>query len=165
MRSVFPFLGLALFSTAAATSSPLPVTDGLGRVTLNAEPRRIIAMLPSHTATWPGLGGGNRLAAPDRYSNSAEMAAPGCALTRVSIEAGEHDLTVLDEFTSPLNYGWMGWPEVKATLKGCDPRLYVVSTGRGALPELMALTGTVNEIQPIKPTAQVLVHSREPRTE
>lgn len=62
-------LGLPL-STAAAASYPLTVTDDLGRsVTLKAEPRRIIAMLPSHTETLAALGLADRLVAVDVYSN------------------------------------------------------------------------------------------------
>ncbi|MDK2011980.1 MULTISPECIES: ABC transporter substrate-binding protein [Deinococcus] len=63
-------LGLLPLSTAAATSYPLTVTDDLGRsVTLKAEPRRIIAMLPSHTETLAALGLADRLVAVDVYSN------------------------------------------------------------------------------------------------
>lgn len=61
---------LAPLSTAAATTYPLTVTDDLGRrVTLNAEPRRIVAMLPSHTETLAALGAADKLVAVDLYSN------------------------------------------------------------------------------------------------
>ncbi|ADV67740.1 ABC transporter substrate-binding protein [Deinococcus maricopensis] len=63
-------LGALLGSTALATKYPLTVTDDLGRkVTLNAEPRRIIAMLPSHTETLIAIGAGDKLVAVDRFSN------------------------------------------------------------------------------------------------
>lgn len=61
---------VTLSPVAAATRYPLTVTDDLGRrVTLNAEPRRVIAMLPSHTETMIAIGAGHKLVAADVYSN------------------------------------------------------------------------------------------------
>lgn len=63
-------LSLTLFSTAAATKYPLTITDDLGRtITIKAEPKRIIAMLPSHTETLFALGAGGKLVGIDKYSN------------------------------------------------------------------------------------------------
>ena len=73
---------------------------------------------------------------------------PGGA--RAAIEAGEYDLIVLDEFTYPLKFGWVAWPEVEAVLKARDPKIHVVITGRDALPELIELADTVSEINPVK---------------
>lgn len=70
MRHLALLAALALLSSAAATKYPLTVTDDLGRsVTLKAEPKRIIAMLPSHTETLIAIGAGDRLVAVDRFSN------------------------------------------------------------------------------------------------
>ncbi|CAM3174099.1 ABC transporter substrate-binding protein [Deinococcus saxicola] len=70
MRHFLILSTLALLSSAAATSYPLTVTDDLGRkVTLNSEPKRIIAMLPSHTETLIAIGAGGQLIAIDMYSN------------------------------------------------------------------------------------------------
>ncbi|WP_221090948.1 cob(I)yrinic acid a,c-diamide adenosyltransferase [Deinococcus aquaedulcis] len=96
-----------------------------------------------------GLGDGWTWRSRD-LENSAELAAHGWTLARAAIEAGEHDLIVLDEFTYPLKYGWVAWPEVEAVLRARDPNLHVVITGRDALPELIALADTVSEIQPVK---------------
>lgn len=69
IRTLTALLTLSLGS-ALATQYPLTVTDDLGRrVTLNSEPRRIVAMLPSHTETLVALGVGNRLVGIDRFSN------------------------------------------------------------------------------------------------
>ncbi|GGK98889.1 ABC transporter substrate-binding protein [Deinococcus radiotolerans] len=63
-------LTLSVSTAASATSYPLTVRDDLGRtVTLNREPRRIIAMLPSHTETLAALGASDQLIAVDTYSN------------------------------------------------------------------------------------------------
>ena len=78
------------------------------------------------------------------------MAAHGWALAKEAIEGSEYDLIVLDEFTYPLKYGWVAWPDVEAVLKARDPRMHVVITGRDAIPELVALADTVSEIQPVK---------------
>lgn len=98
---------------------------------------------------YEGLGDGFTWRSRD-LDNSAEMAAHGWALARAAIEAGEHDLIVLDEFTYPLTYGWVAWPEVEAVLNARDPKMHIVITGRDALPELVGLADTVSEINPVK---------------
>ena len=57
---------------------------------------------------------------------------------------------MLDEFTYPLKYGWVAWSDVEAVLRGRDPNLHVIITGRYALPELVELADTVSEINPVK---------------
>ncbi len=98
---------------------------------------------------YQGLGDGWTWRSKD-LENSAEMAAHGWTLAREAIEGGEYDLIVLDEFTYPLKYGWVAWPDVEAVLKARDSRMHVVITGRDAIPELVALADTVSEIQPVK---------------
>ncbi|GGK18035.1 ABC transporter substrate-binding protein [Deinococcus malanensis] len=69
-RSALVLSVLVLSSLASATRYPLTVTDDLGRsVTLPKEPRRIVAMLPSHTETLVAIGAGDKLVAVDRFSN------------------------------------------------------------------------------------------------
>ncbi|MGX9688498.1 cob(I)yrinic acid a,c-diamide adenosyltransferase [Deinococcus wulumuqiensis] len=98
---------------------------------------------------YQGLGDGWTWRSKD-LENSAELAAHGWALAREAIESGDYDLIVLDEFTYPLKYGWVAWPEVEAVLKARDPNLHVVITGRDALPELVEFADTVSEINPVK---------------
>lgn len=63
-------LTLTLCATAGATRYPLTLTDDLGRqVTLRAEPRRIVSMLPSNTETLCALGVCDRLVGVDNYSD------------------------------------------------------------------------------------------------
>lgn len=60
----------ALSATAGATTYPLTLTDDLGRkVTIRAEPRRIISLLPSTSETLCALGLCERLVGVDRYSD------------------------------------------------------------------------------------------------
>ncbi|UFA51911.1 cob(I)yrinic acid a,c-diamide adenosyltransferase [Deinococcus radiophilus] len=96
-----------------------------------------------------GLGDGWTWRSKD-LENSAALAAEGWRLARAAIEGGEYDLIVLDEFTYPLKFGWVAWPEVEAVLRARHPDLHMIITGRDALPELVALADTVSEIQPVK---------------
>ncbi|WP_081908996.1 cob(I)yrinic acid a,c-diamide adenosyltransferase [Deinococcus sp. YIM 77859] len=98
---------------------------------------------------YEGLGDGFTWRSRD-LEHSAALAAHGWERARAAILAAEDDLIVLDEFTYPLKYGWVSWPEVEATLRTRAPRLHVVITGRDAPPELIALADTVSEIQPVK---------------
>ncbi len=64
---------LWVLGVALATGYPLVVTDDLGRkVTIPAEPERIVVMLPSATETVCALGACDKIAATDNYSNWPE---------------------------------------------------------------------------------------------
>jgi len=64
---------LWLLGLAFATGYPLVVTDDLGRkVTIPAEPKRIVVMLPSATETVCALGACDKIVATDNYSNWPE---------------------------------------------------------------------------------------------
>ncbi|WP_425148072.1 ABC transporter substrate-binding protein [Deinococcus sp.] len=95
-------------TTGYATSYPLTVTDDLGRsVTLLHEPRRIVAMLPSHTETLFAIEAGDKLVGIDRYSNypKAETdklpkVGSGYQPNIEAIVALRPDLVLADESTS-----------------------------------------------------------------
>ncbi|MBZ9714203.1 ABC transporter substrate-binding protein [Deinococcus multiflagellatus] len=60
----------ALSAAASATTYPLTFTDDLGRkVTLKAEPKRIVSMLPSTSETLCALAACDRLVGVDDYSD------------------------------------------------------------------------------------------------
>lgn len=62
-----------LLSPVLATDYPFTLTDELGRtVTIEAEPKRIISMLPSHTETICALGLCDKLVGVDDFSNYPE---------------------------------------------------------------------------------------------
>ncbi|AZI41663.1 ABC transporter substrate-binding protein [Deinococcus psychrotolerans] len=64
------FLSAALLGAAHATSYPLTLTDDLGRkVTLKAEPMRIVSFLPSDSETLCAIGGCGKLVGVDEYSD------------------------------------------------------------------------------------------------
>jgi iron complex transport system substrate-binding protein len=60
----------ALFSQAFATTYPLTLKDDLGRtVTIPAEPKRIVALLPSHSEMIYALSAGPKMIGRDDYSD------------------------------------------------------------------------------------------------
>jgi iron complex transport system substrate-binding protein len=60
----------ALCAPALATAYPLTIKDDLERnVTIKAEPRRIVSLLPSHTETVYALGSGSSVVGRDDYSD------------------------------------------------------------------------------------------------
>ena len=70
MHRLLPALLLAATTSAAAITYPLTLTDDLGRkVTLQAEPRRVVSVLPSTTETLCALGLCERLVGVDDYSD------------------------------------------------------------------------------------------------
>ena len=69
-RYVIVAIFLAWVSLAAATTYPYTVTDDLGfDVTLNAEPMRVVTMIPSHTETLCAIKACDKLVGIDTYSN------------------------------------------------------------------------------------------------
>ncbi|WP_075833805.1 ABC transporter substrate-binding protein [Deinococcus marmoris] len=69
MKSILT-LTFALASLAGATTYPLTLTDDLGRkVTLKAEPQRIVSMLPSDSETLCAIGACDKLVGVDDYSD------------------------------------------------------------------------------------------------
>ena len=76
LKRLIAALALLLAPAALATTYPLTLKDDLGRsVTIPAEPRRIIALLPTHTETVFALGAGERLVGRDAYSDFPAEAA------------------------------------------------------------------------------------------
>ena len=66
---LFLILTVLFAGTAFATDYPLTVTDDLGReVVLEAEPLRVVSMMPSQTETVCALGACDRLVGVDEYS-------------------------------------------------------------------------------------------------
>jgi len=67
---------LALFASASATTYPITLTDDLGRkVTLKAEPKRIISVLPSSSETLCAIGACSKLVGVDDYTDYPQQAA------------------------------------------------------------------------------------------
>jgi cob(I)alamin adenosyltransferase len=61
-----------------------------------------------------------------------------------------HRLYVLDEFTYPINWGWLDIDDVISTLVSRPGRQHVIITGRRADPRLVQVASLVTEMTKIK---------------
>lgn len=66
------------------------------------------------------------------------------------IEAGEHDVVIMDEMTYCFKFGWLDLAEVLDVLARRPAHMHVVITGRDAPPELIAFADLVTEMREIK---------------
>ena len=80
----------------------------------------------------------------------AAAAAEGWAEIKRRIAAEEHDLLLLDEFTYPINWGWVDVDDVVETLANRPGHQHVVITGRRADPRLVDAADLVTEMTKVK---------------
>jgi iron complex transport system substrate-binding protein len=98
-------LALCFSSLVSATAYPLTLKDDLGRsVKLNAQPKRIVSMMPSHTETLFAVGAGEAVIGVDEYSNYPKLETDklpktgnGFAPNLEAITALKPDLVLTDE--------------------------------------------------------------------
>ena len=83
-------------------------------------------------------------------ADHATAAAEGWAEIARRLAAAQHDFYVLDEFTYPLNWGWVDVDEVIATLLNRPGGQHVVITGRDAPPRLIEVADLVTEMTKVK---------------
>jgi len=80
----------------------------------------------------------------------AADAAEGWAEIKRRLAAETHDLYLLDEFTYPINWGWIDLDDVLETLAGRPGHQHVVITGRRADPRLLEAADLVTEMTKVK---------------
>ncbi|HSM94233.1 MAG TPA: cob(I)yrinic acid a,c-diamide adenosyltransferase [Anaeromyxobacteraceae bacterium] len=80
----------------------------------------------------------------------AEAARAGWAKARALLEAGAHDVVILDEVTLPLAHGWIDCGELLGVLRGRRAGMHVVLTGRGAPAALVEAADLVSEMRAVK---------------
>ncbi|GAA1923127.1 cob(I)yrinic acid a,c-diamide adenosyltransferase [Nocardioides lentus] len=80
----------------------------------------------------------------------AADAAEGWAEVKRALAEERHDLYVLDEFTYPIQWGWVDVDDVVSTLRDRPGRQYVVVTGRRAHPALVEVADLVTEMTKVK---------------
>ncbi|MET0953056.1 MAG: cob(I)yrinic acid a,c-diamide adenosyltransferase [Aeromicrobium sp.] len=80
----------------------------------------------------------------------AADAASGWAEIKRRLATETHDLYVLDEFTYPMEWGWVDVDDVVETLANRPGRQYVVITGRRANPRLVEVADLVTEMTKVK---------------
>ena len=87
---------------------------------------------------------------PGAEDDHAAAAAEGWQEIKRRLSAETHRLYVLDEFTYPINWGWVDVDDVVATLAERPGQQHVVITGRRADPKLLAAASLVTEMTKIK---------------
>jgi cob(I)alamin adenosyltransferase len=80
----------------------------------------------------------------------AAAAVEGWAEIKRRIAAETHDLYLLDEFTYPINWGWIDVEDVVRTLTERPGHQHVVITGRRADPRLIEIADLVTEMAKVK---------------
>jgi cob(I)alamin adenosyltransferase len=100
---------------------------------------------------WHKMGAGwswSRKAGSD--NDHAQAAAEGWQEIKRRLAAEQHGLYVLDEFTYPVNWGWIDLDDVVATLSQRTGHQHVVITGRRADPRLIENAQLVTEMTKVK---------------
>jgi cob(I)alamin adenosyltransferase len=80
----------------------------------------------------------------------AEAAREGWQEIKRRLGEGTHQLYVLDEFTYPVNWGWIEVDDVVTTLLNRSSDQHVIITGRRADPRLIDAASLVTEMTKIK---------------
>jgi len=100
-------------------------------------------------AEWRALGDGFSWNSDDLEA-SAELARDAWRTAAAAIQAGEHDVVILDEFTYPMTWGWVAPESAVSVLAGRPSHVNVVVTGRDAPEALIDVADTVTRMQSVK---------------
>lgn len=99
---------------------------------------------------WHKMGDGFTWLSKDMDA-TIRCARNGWELAQEKIVSGDYDLIVLDEFTYPLNFGWLDTAQVISWLKmHKPPELHLVITGRNAPEALIEYADLVTEMNVVK---------------
>ena len=101
--------------------------------------------------TWHKMGSGwswSRKGGTE--DDHATAAAEGWAEIKRALAEERHDLYVLDEFTYPMQWGWVDVDDVVAALTARPGKQHVVITGRRADPRLVEAADLVTEMAKVK---------------
>jgi cob(I)alamin adenosyltransferase len=98
---------------------------------------------------WWAIGEGFTWESTDLTRDEA-VAREGWARAKAIIEAGEHQLVILDEITYPMTWGWISTDDVVATIRNRPERVSIVATGRDAPQALIDVADTVTEMRKVK---------------
>jgi cob(I)alamin adenosyltransferase len=112
------------------------------------EARAAARLAPEFTLRYFGRPGLVNLKSP--AAEDLALAQEALNLARQVLQAGDHDLVILDEINVALAYRLISLEEVLEMLKTRPGWVEVVLTGRQAPPELVELADLVTEMRPIK---------------
>lgn len=100
---------------------------------------------------WHKMGQGwSWVRRPGEDVDHAAAAAEGWREIAHRLAEQRHDFYVLDEFTYPLNWGWVGVDDVVETLLARPGRQHVVITGRDAPARLVGAADLVTDMGCVK---------------
>jgi cob(I)alamin adenosyltransferase len=86
----------------------------------------------------------------DDLTNDRAHAAEGWATAVELMQAGEHQLVILDELTYLTSFNWLPVADIVEPIRNRPRHVNVVVTGRDAAPELIELADTVTEMVEVK---------------
>lgn len=86
----------------------------------------------------------------DDLTKDEAVAREAWTQAKAIIQAGEHQLVVLDEITYPMTWGWIDTADVVETIRSRPETVNVVATGRDAPQELIDVADTVTEMRMVK---------------
>ncbi len=98
---------------------------------------------------WHAFGDGFTWDSTDLTADRAHAAA-GWKQAVGIIDAGDHQLVILDELTYLMNFNWLPVGDVVAAIAGRPPHVNIIVTGRDAPAELIDLADTVTEMREVK---------------
>lgn len=98
---------------------------------------------------WHVMGEGFTWETQNRERDIA-AAEQGWAVAKAHLNDPSIGVVVLDELNIVLKYKYLDLDIVLDDLTDRPPMQHVIVTGRGALPELVAIADTVTEMQPVK---------------
>jgi cob(I)alamin adenosyltransferase len=100
---------------------------------------------------WHKMGSGwSWTRKPGSEEDHATAAAEGWVEIKRRLAEETHELYVLDEFTYPINWGWVDIDDVVHTLANRPGHQHVVITGRRADPKLIEIADLVTEMGKVK---------------
>lgn len=79
-----------------------------------------------------------------------QAARAGWELARARIMSNDYQMVILDEFTYPLNFGYLDEKEIVSVIRSRPAGQHLVITGRDAGQGLMAAADLVTEMKEIK---------------
>ena len=98
---------------------------------------------------WLAVGDGFTWDSED-LEHDRRLAAEGWARAAAIIEAGEHQLVILDEVTYLPAFGWLDVAEIVDVIRDRPRHVNVIATGRDAPPQLVDVADTVTEMREVK---------------
>lgn len=98
---------------------------------------------------WWTIGEGFSWDSKDLTRDEA-VAREAWAQAKAIIQAGDHQLVILDEITYPMTWGWIDTTDVVETIRTRPETVNIVATGRDAPQPLIDAADTVTEMRMVK---------------